>query len=76
MPPDAPTVPLTDVGAVPDPLPVLPPVPAPVPVPPVPAPLPVSPPVPVPDGHGVPPPVQPVGAAWHLLDVVSQYQPP
>ena len=69
-PPDAVTVPVIVVGVVPEPEPdhVPDPVPEPVPVP-EPEPEP-------PGGHVVPPDVQPEGAAWHLLDVRSQYHPP
>jgi hypothetical protein len=66
VPPDAVTLPLTVVGVVP------PPAPEPVPVlPPEPVPVPVS------TGQVVPPlALHPLGAAWHLLVVTSQYQPP
>ncbi len=62
-PPDAPTVPETVVGADPEP----------APPPPVADPLV---PVPEPGSEHVVPVEQPLGGAWHLLVVKSQYHPP
>jgi hypothetical protein len=62
------------VVAEPPPVPVLLPPPVPV-LDPVPVPGCVEP-LPPLEGHVVPLLVQPLGAAWHLLVVMSQYHPP